>query len=86
MNNFKKIPNKANKGGRPAGSGQQLKPAARLQKSRQARAAAGAARLDITLNNLTATALEQLVSHWGCKTRKEAIERAITTAAAMISR
>lgn len=74
------------KGGRPAGSGEQLAPSARSRKSRRMRAEAGAARLDVTLSPLVAQALETLIAHWECKSRKEAIERAISIAASTISK
>lgn len=71
------MPNKSSPG-RPAGSGAQLPDAERARKSRSQRAAAGATRLDFSLDAQHSEQLAALVMQWQCKSRKEAIERAIT--------
>lgn len=63
--------------GRPSGSGAQLPVAERNRKSRQARAAAGATRLDITLDAASSDQLARLIAQWQCATKKEAVERAL---------
>ena len=75
-----------NKVGRPAGSGAQLPPGIRARQSRQSRKAAGAARIEIMMEAETLASLEQLMAHWGCGSRKEAIARAVQLAATAISR
>ncbi len=52
----------------------------RITKNRARRAASGAVRVDVTLNSHVVTMLSELMSHWRCSNRKEAIERAITLA------
>lgn len=63
--------------GRPLGSGQQLAPLERVKKSRNSRAAAGAVRVDFSIDQETSMRLGMLMQHWRCKSRKEAISRAI---------
>jgi hypothetical protein len=66
--------------GRPAGSGAQLPAGERIKHSRARRAAAGSARVEIVLDVDTNEQLQTLMEHWQCKTKKEAIEQAITSA------
>lgn len=70
--------------GRPSGSGEQLPSHERARQSRLQRAAAGAMRLDLTLDIDHADKLNDLATHWQCRTRKEAIERAIAAAFATV--
>lgn len=63
--------------GRPAGSGAQLAPVERNRKSRQRRAAAGATRLDFSLDPPQAGQLAELMEHWNVGTRKEAVQHAL---------
>lgn len=72
--------------GRPAGSGAQLPAAERSKVSRAKRAAAGAVRLDFTLEAHEVDALTALIEHWGSRSRKEAIARAIREVAVTIRR
>ncbi len=72
--------------GRPAGSGAQLPATVRAKQSRKERLAAGGARIELTLDGDTMAAVSQLVEHWGCRSKKEAIERAITIAASAVAR
>ena len=72
--------------GRPAGSGMQLPGHIRAKQSRQERLALGASRMDVTLDADTLDALQQLVNHWGCKSKKEAISKAIAIAASAIAK
>lgn len=66
--------------GRPEGSGAQLPAVERIRQSRASRAAAGSTRFDITLDADYADKLNQLAAYWQCRSRKEAIEKAIAAA------
>lgn len=72
--------------GRPAGSGAQLPPATRAKQSRKGRLQAGAIRVEIILDTEAQAALHRLIEHWGCRSKKEAVERAIAIAASAIAR
>lgn len=76
----------ARKVGRPLGSGKQLPNRERAEHSRQERAAAGSTRVDVTLDNITMAALAILVEHWECRSKKDAVARAIRIAAGAISK
>lgn len=64
--------------GRPEGSGEQLPAVERIRRSRAKRAAAGAVRFDLTLDADHSDKLARLMQQWNCKTRKEAIEHALS--------
>lgn len=66
--------------GRPAGSGEQLPPAARSRKSRNNLSTIGAVRVDFSLDPDSAAKLRQLMELWQCPNRKEAIQQAIQIA------
>lgn len=63
--------------GRPAGTGTQQVAIERVRQSRRKNAASGGLRLDMTIDADTARFLAQLMSRWRCKTRKEAVQKAI---------
>ena len=73
------------KRGRPVGSGAQLPAIERTRASRSKRAETGAIRLDLTLDTPESrAALTELMTHWKCKSRKEAVERALLAAVTTI--
>ena len=71
--------------GRPAGSGAQLPGGVRARQSRNERLQAGAVRLEVTLNADTMAGVNRLVEHWGCGSKKEAVERAIAIAVSAVA-
>lgn len=73
-----------NKVGRPAGSGAQLPAGVRAKQSRQERLQGGAVRMEVTLSADTMAGVNQLVEHWGCRSKKEAVERAIEIAVSAV--
>lgn len=63
--------------GRPPGSGSQTRAVERVRQNRIKHAASGGLRLDMTLDAETAHLLRHLMIQWNCKTRKEAVQKAI---------
>lgn len=75
-----------NRIGRPLGSGQNLPAVERKRISRDSLAAGGSTRVDLTLDAATSAKLASLIEQWQCRTKKEAVELAITRAYATIHR
>lgn len=75
---MEKVTQEKRRMGRPPGSGAQLPSKERLRLSRENLAKSGGTRLDFSLDAVSSTQLTELMEHWDMKTRKKAVQHALS--------